>query len=187
MKASSNAKPVHILLSGPQGCGKTTQANLVAMRYNFCLIKAGDLLRQYAAQPGNEALLATLNSGDFVDDQMLADLIKARLAEPLCHDGIVTDGYPRRMSQLEVFDPQFDYVFEIKISDAEAVKRLTARGRSDDTPEVILKRLANYHAETEPVLDYYAKQGKLVEINGEQSIEDVYQAIISHLEKINHE
>lgn len=174
---------MHILVTGPQGCGKTTQANLIAQKLNYCLIKAGDLLREFAEQPGEEnaRIKADLEKGQLVDDQILARLMKDKLNQPLCHDGIVTDGYPRKMSQLEAFDPHFDKVFYIKISDDEGIRRLSSRGRSDDTPEAIKTRLNWYHQETEPVLDYYRKQGILVEIDGEKTIEEIYEDIIAHL------
>ncbi|MDO8429412.1 MAG: nucleoside monophosphate kinase [Candidatus Daviesbacteria bacterium] len=171
-----------ILISGPQGSGKSTQARIVAQKLNLCLIKTGHLIREFAALPGdvNSLVKNLLERGEMVDDILVADLIKEKLALDECQDGFVMDGYPRRMSQLQVFDPKFDLVFSLDISNDVARKRLLARGRVDDTALAIEKRIELYHLETEKVLDYYRNKGCLVIVEGILPLDEV----TSEIEKI---
>lgn len=166
---------MRILITGPQGCGKTTQAEILAKKFSFCLINAGDLLRELADQSTEEGenVRKCLSEGIFVDDKITAKLVRTELEKEHCQKGFVMDGFPRRMSQLEYFDPVYDQVFYLDVPDDEVIKRLLLRGREDDTPEVIRERLGLYHSETEPVLTYYQGQGKLKKINGEHSIEEI--------------
>jgi adenylate kinase len=172
-----------ILITGAQGSGKTTQANILAERLGFSLIKLGDLLREFAQGDGeeNKRIAEELSKGDLVDDAVAARLIKKRFENSTEEKGSVTDGYPRRMHQMELFDPHYDKVFNLVIDDQVGVKRLLARGRGDDTPEAIEKRLSWYHQETEPVLEHYKREGILVEVDGEKSIEEVTNDILAHL------
>lgn len=170
-----------ILLTGPQGSGKTTQANIIAQKYNLSLIKTGDLVRKLATGDSKEAeevRKQAIDEGVLVDDVLVARLVSERLAQPDGKEGFVMDGYPRRLSQLKLFDPGFDYVIYLDIDDKLAVKRMMERGRMDDTPELIKKRLEIYHKETEPVIHFYREAHRLIIVDGRLSVGEVTDQII---------
>src|SRR5476651_1142911 len=98
---------MHLLIMGPQGSGKTTQARIIAEKLGMCVIKTGDLVRQKAMEDSDEgrSLKKSLESGDLSDDNLVASLLEKDLSNPKCLNGVVVDGFPRRMSQLAVFDP----------------------------------------------------------------------------------
>lgn len=172
-----------IVITGPQGSGKTTQAEILAKKLGLCFIGTGDLLRDLAEKKSQlgEKIEETLNSGELADDRIVTGLVRGKIESSICSKGFVTDGYPRTFSQHQLYDPGFDKVFYLKISDGEAERRLLKRGREDDTSALIKERLSWYHEQTQPLLDYYQKQGKLVTINGESSIEKVSQEIMDRL------
>ena len=169
---------------GPQGSGKSTQAKMLAEKFGLCFISSGDLLREKAKEDSDEGRLIKLqmNQGILVDDSILAQLIENKVNE--CGGKFVMDGYPRRMSQIDAYDPNLKKVFILKVSDEEILKRLLARGRFDDTEENIKKRLEWHHKETQPVIEYYKNQGILVEINGLGTVEEIARQIMAHLKKV---
>lgn len=166
---------MRILITGPQGSGKSTQAQLLASKLSLCFISAGDLVRKAALEKSAEGKLikGSLSQGLLVDDKIVASLVKKEIAKEECCHGFVLDGYPRNLGQLNFFDPKFDKVIYLDVEDKEVEERLLRRGREDDTPEIIRQRLGLYHQLTEPVLDYYQKMGKLIKIDGSKSIEEV--------------
>jgi adenylate kinase len=177
-------KPVKkIMMTGPQGSGKTTQAKMLAEKLGFKYIGMGDLLREYILNKGEgyEAIDAAMKKGELVGDQTVCRLIKKRLAESDCKKGVIVDGYPRTMEQKQIYDPNYDDVFYVKISNEEALKRLMSRGRSDDSPKIIAERLRLYHEETRPLLDVFLQEGKLLVVDGEKPIEEVTMQINNHL------
>lgn len=168
-----------LLFIGPQGSGKSTQAKIIAEKLGICYISTGDLFRQIAQEDSDLGLQVKelLNQGKLVGDDIVVELVKKKLLQPECQKGFITDGYPRTLVQHELFDPGFDQVFYLKISDETAQKRLLARGRADDSPKIIKERLNAYYQQTQPLLDYYQKLGSLVVIDGEKSIEDIEKEI----------
>lgn len=169
-----------ILITGPQGSGKTTQAQMLANKLGLSLVDTGEMLRQMAKNdqsPEGQEVKAEMGRGELVDDRVAASLVASRLSGEDCRNGYVVDGYPRNLASLELFNPEFDQVFYLDIPDEEVEKRLLARGRADDTPEAIRERLALYHQKTEPVLGYYEKAGKLIRIDGRGGVEEVAKAI----------
>ncbi len=170
---------------GPQGSGKTTLARIIAEKLGMCVVKTGDLVREKAKEDSEtgRSLRYSLETGDLSDDRVVANLLKADLNHPKCQNGVVIDGYPRRLSQLNVFDPEFDQVFYLDVSDQVAIERMLKRGREDDTPKIIKERLRIFHQETQDVLDYYQKQGILIKVEGSQGIEKVSGAILAALSK----
>ena len=159
-----------ILLAGPQGSGKTTQAKFIAQKYGLHFISAGKLLRELAQSGSEEGerIRQQMEEGEFADDKVAARLVKEEI-EKDSQNGFVLDGFPRRFSQLEYFNPDFDQVIYLDVPDGEVVDRMLGRGRADDTPEAIGERLRLYHSNTEPVLDYYDRQGKLIKVNASQA------------------
>jgi len=167
-----------ILITGPVGSGKTTQAKILAQKFNLCFISGGDLARSKAAEKSSEGrrIKQAMKNGRLIDDKIEAQLVKASIAGK-CLGGFVLDGYPRSLNQLNFFNPGFEKVFLLDISDQEAEKRLILRGRGDDKPEVIKERLGIYHRLTQPVIEYYTKLGKVVKINGTKNIQDIAKEI----------
>lgn len=170
---------------GPQGSGKSTQGKIISKRYGLCYISSGDLARKIASQDTTDGkgFKAALDKGDMVDDVILASYLKQKIASSECQNGYVLDGYPRRLSQIEAYEPDVEKVFYIWISDEESLSRLLSRARADDTPALIKERLRLYYERTEPVVKYYEQRGKLVRINGQRNIEEVTRELVSHLER----
>lgn len=164
-----------VLFIGPVGSGKSTQAELLAEFLKLPFIHIGDILREVAKKdsPLGRKVLADIHSGRLVDDEVVTKIIQERTAQIDCQVGYVTDGYPRTLKQLEIYDPQFDKVFYLEIQGEEIKERLTKRGREDDTEEVIQRRLEFYHKLTQPLLRFYESQGKLIRIPAAESIEQI--------------
>lgn len=170
---------MRIMVTGPQGSGKTTQAKILAEKLNLNFIGAGDLLREFSENESQESkeVKEKLENGQLVDDKVLAGLVEKESSGAEFKEGFVADGYPRSVSQLQIFNPQYDKVFYLKVSDKEAENRLVKRGRGDDLPELIKRRLKWYHEKTTPILNYYQDLGKLIIIDGEKDIEEVAKDI----------
>lgn len=164
-----------ILFIGPQGSGKSTQGNLLAQYLNLEYISTGDIFRKLGQDNSEEGWVVKqiLDSGRLVDDQTTAKLVEKRIKGIDAQDGFIMDGYPRTLEQIKLFDPGFDKVFLLELSDEEALKRLLERGREDDTKDLILERLRIYHQLTDPILDYYRNIGLLEIIDGGGSIEEI--------------
>lgn len=172
-----------ILLIGPQGSGKTTQAKIIAEKLGIKYLGTGEMLREIAKQggPESEKLNEIFAKGVLLDDETTCKLVKETLAKPDYQNGVVVDGYPRTVAQKNIFDPNFDIILYIKVADEAAINRLSIRGRADDTPEVIAKRLELYHHETGPLLDIFLNEGKLWVVDGEQPVEAVTKQIFKRL------
>jgi adenylate kinase len=174
---------MRILILGPQGSGKGTQAKRLAASRALAHVATGDILRAAVAQ-GNELgrrVEPILERGDLVPDDLMIDLIRERLER---EDGYVLDGFPRTLPQAEALDAMLaeigkplDAVILLQVSDEVAMRRLQARanaeGRADDSPEAIRNRLRLYHELTEPAVDRYRAEGTIVEVDGEGSVEAV--------------
>jgi adenylate kinase len=185
---------MRVLILGPQGSGKGTQAKRIAASYDIPHVATGDILRTAIAQGTDlgQRVAPILERGDLVPDELMVDLIRARLAE---EDGFVLDGFPRTLPQAEALDAMLDeigkpldVVLLLEVSDDVALQRLlerrAAEGRSDDAPEAIRNRLRLYHELTEPVVERYRAGGTLVEIDGECSVDDVAEAIEDELGRV---
>lgn len=172
-----------ILLIGPQGSGKSTQADLLADYLKVPKITVGDIFRKIAQEENDlgERIRQILAQGQLVDDVTTSRIVKERLEESDCQNGFVLDGYPRTLEQARIFDPGFNKVFYLKLDREKVLERLLKRGRDDDTEELIKTRLNLYYNQTQPLLDYYENRGNLVEVNGEDSIEEVFERIKSYL------
>jgi adenylate kinase len=178
---------VRILILGPQGSGKGTQAKRIAAAYDVPHVATGDILRAAVAN-GSELgarVRPILERGDLVPDDLMVGLIRERLA---AEDGFVLDGFPRTMAQAEALDAMLeeiakplDAVILLQVSDDVATERLRERaaqeGRADDSPEAIANRLRLYHELTELVVDRYQRAGIEVIVDGEQTVDEVFEAI----------
>lgn len=161
-----------ILFAGPQGSGKSTQGKLLARFLGISYISTGDMFRSLGGE-----IKQIVDEGKLVDDQLTSKIVEEKLKEEEYKNGFIFDGYPRTMEQIKLFDPGFDKVIHLDLSDAEAKKRLLARGREDDTEDAITERLRNYHLQTDPILDYYRQKKIVKQIDGLGSIEEIQQRI----------
>ncbi|MDP3954786.1 MAG: nucleoside monophosphate kinase [bacterium] len=164
---------------GPQGSGKSTQALKLAENLGLPYLQTGELFRKIAA--GQEALAQkikqTLAEGKLVPNEEYNQILGNEIIKPEYQNGFVIDGSPRTLVQAETLPFEPDKVFYLAVSDEENINRLSKRGREDDTPDLINKRLSLYHEQTEPVLEYYRQKNILEEIDGERSIEAIFEDI----------
>jgi adenylate kinase len=189
--------PLNVLLLGPQGAGKGTQAKRIAAEYDIPHIASGEILRA-EMQAGTELgvrVKDVYDRGDLVSDALMIELIRTRLGQGDTENGFILDGFPRTTVQAEVLDHMFNdigrsfsVVFAMQIPDEIAFERLRKRaeieGRADDTDDAIRRRLDNYHRETEPLIEYYRVRGNLVPIHGERRENEVFAEIQSALEQV---
>jgi adenylate kinase len=171
---------VRLLLVGPPGAGKGTQATVLSERLGVPHISTGDLFR---ANIGNSTPLGQkaksyLDAGELVPDEITNEMVRNRLADPDVAQGFVLDGFPRTRAQAEVLSDilaehgtELTAVLQFEVPDEELVRRMLARGRSDDTEDVIRRRLAIYASETKPLLEYY--DDKVISVDAFGSIEDI--------------
>jgi adenylate kinase len=185
---------VRILILGPQGSGKGTQAKRIAAAYGSPHVATGDILREAIADETDlgERVGPILERGDLVPDDLMIELIRERLSD---ENTFVLDGFPRTVAQAEALDAMLeeigkplDAVILLAVSDEVATNRLHGRaveeGRTDDTAEVIANRLRLYHELTEQVVERYRVAGIEVAIDGEQSMDDVFASIQDALEGV---
>jgi len=176
-----------ICVLGPQGSGKSTQAQLLAQKLNIPHLDTGKLLRAYAQKPTplGQQLHHYISVGILVPDNIYFPVLEEEIAKPEYQNGFVIDGTPRVLNQAINLPFQVDKVIFVDVSDEVGTERLLKRvkieHREDDTPETIRRRLGLFHQATEPVLDYYCKQNKLIEINGERPIEVIFADICQKL------
>jgi adenylate kinase len=190
------AQQLNVLLFGPQGSGKGTQAKRIADAYGIPHVSTGDMFRAAIAKqtPFGQKVAPILASGELVPDDLTVGLVRERLSEPDAEPGFVLDGFPRNIAQAEALDRllgelarPLTAVLEFLIPDDAAIQRLIGRaaeeGRPDDTPEAIGRRLEIYHRETEPLSDYYLASGKLVAVHADRTIDEVWTEIQQALEQ----
>ena len=190
---------MNVLLLGPQGSGKGTQAKLISKTYGIPQIATGDMIREIKEldTPLARRVREIYDRGELVDDATIVDLIESRLDRGDTMPGFILDGFPRNMAQAEALDALLsrlgrglDVVFEFRVPDREVLlERLAGRaaeeGRTDDTPEAIRKRLEIYDRETAPLVEYYrAKQANVVGVHADGPIEGVFAEIRDVLEQV---
>jgi len=190
---------VNLLVLGPQGAGKGTQASLIAEEYGVPHISTGAMFRDaVAAQtPLGRKVGPILERGELVPDELTVQLIGERLSAPDAAEGFVLDGFPRNLRQASELDEllaglgkRLDAILFFDLPDEHAIERLERRAkqekRTDDTPEAIQRRLRIYHEETEPVIEHYRVTGSLVPLRAAREIGEVWaetQAALDHLRK----
>jgi adenylate kinase len=181
---------VDLLIFGPQGAGKGTQAARLATEYEIPHIATGDMLRAAVANetPFGLQVKPILERGDLVPDELVVALIGERLAEPDAAAGFVLDGFPRTLAQAEALETMLheigrdiDAVVVLEVPDEVARERMQERGRADDTPDVIANRLSTYHEQTAPLVEWYRARDKVIPIDGTPDVEDVWRQITSAL------
>lgn len=167
---------MRLVLLGPPGAGKGTQAALLSEKLGVPHISTGDLFRANISQGtdlGKEAK-SYIDAGNLVPAEVTNRMVEARIAEPDATEGFLLDGYPRSAAQADALKEMLgeaghslDAVLEFKVDDDTVVKRMLARGREDDTEDVIRNRMSVYRSETAPLLEYYAGEVKSIDAVGE--------------------
>lgn len=188
---------MNVLLLGPQGSGKGTQAKRIEAEYGIPHIATGEMLRTAIDQETElgQRVKPIVESGRLVPDDLMIDLIRERLGEDDTDEGFLLDGFPRTSAQADALDTmlseigrELSIVFEFQLSDDVATERLRGRAelesRSDDTPEAIARRLALYHEETEPLIEHYRLHGNLVGIHADNSVNEVFAELQEALDQV---
>ena len=188
---------MRLLIMGPPGAGKGTQAGLIADHYGIPAISTGDIFRamKTAVNPLADQLRAIMDSGGYVNDELTNAIVATRLAEPDCENGFLLDGYPRTVAQVGALDKelgasgrQLDAVISLLADADEIVARLLKRaeieGRSDDNEDTIRVRQQVYAEQTAPLLEIYRARGILVEVDGLGPIHEVSERVFEALDKL---
>lgn len=190
---------MNLILLGPPGAGKGTQAQILEKKYGVVQLSTGDMLRAAIASGSElgEKVKEIMAAGDLVPDELMVDLISQRISQPDCAKGFILDGFPRTVPQAEALDGmlkerglKIDLVIEVTVDEQALFDRIAGRAseapgaRDDDTEEVLRKRLEVYHSQTAPILPYYAAKGRLKAVDGMQDIDGVSNQIESLLEEV---
>lgn len=177
-----------LVLIGIQGAGKSTQGNLLSEKYNIPYLSSGHIFREMAKEKTQLGrwLKETLNAGMLVPDKETLEIVLTYLEKPEYVNGYILDGFPRTVVQAEAFNGSIDRVVYLDVSRGEALWRISGRSqeREDETLQAIRKRIEMFFEFTMPVVEYYEKIGKLIKINGELTVEGVFEAITKELDQI---
>jgi adenylate kinase len=177
-----------LVFIGPPGAGKGTQAEWLVDHFSIAHLSTGDILRQAITDQTNVGLAAKkyMEAGELVPDEVVVKIIDQRLDDEDCSRGALFDGFPRTIAQAEALDAMLtsrgtplNLALELSVDHDELQRRLLARGRKDDQPDVIHQRLVVYRDQTAPLLEYYQRTGILRTIDGLGSIDDVTERIKS--------
>ena len=191
--------PLNVLLLGPQGAGKGTQAKRIEAEYGLPHIATGDILRaaMAAGTPLGLIVKPIYDAGELVPDDLMIALIRERLSQDDAQAGFVLDGFPRTMAQAEALDTMLaeigrdlDVVLELQVSDEKTLidrmlKRAVEENRSDDTPESMRRRLDLYYRETQPLVEYYrSTRNNVVGIHASGTVAEVFAEVQQALEQV---
>ena len=185
-----DSQSVNIILFGPPGAGKGTQSNFISKKYNLFKLSTGEILREQIKQKTDLGIKISpiINSGSFVSDEIVSDLIEKVIKDKKNHNRIIFDGYPRSLAQAKNLDnllikykQKIGIVLKLSVSLDTIKKRISERRtlekRPDDNEEIAVKRYETYEKSTEPIIEYYKKLNLLKAINGESSIYQINNEI----------
>ena len=177
---------MNLILFGPPGAGKGTQAQYIVKKHNYFQLSTGDLLRKEIQKNSEigKKIINDMNDGKFINDEIVNKLIKNIITDPQKKDKLIFDGYPRSLSQAQNLDlllnksnQKVDFIFFLNVNKDTILKRIEKRKdlekRSDDTLDTIIKRYDTYMKTTRPVLDFYSKNPNFYEIDGSLKIEQI--------------
>jgi adenylate kinase len=180
----------NLILFGPPGAGKGTQAVKIAEKYGWVHVSTGDILRSEVSQgtPLGLKVKAVMEAGTLVSDELLIEIMESVFRKNSDAGGFVLDGFPRTLNQakeldgmLEKLGTRVSLVLSLEVESEELAKRMLNRaleqGRKDDTEEVIKNRLVQYHQHTKPLIEYYASKNLLKNLGGMGSIEDIFASL----------
>jgi adenylate kinase len=186
---------LNLIMFGPPGAGKGTQAARLEDKYKIRKLSTGDMLRAEVASKSymGKRLQSILDDGELVSDEIMIELIANCIAEPDCEKGFILDGFPRTVPQAEALDKmltgmkrKIDHVLVLEVNEAILIDRIRQRAketggaRSDDNEDTLKSRLHVYHKQTEPVLPYFQAKGLLRKIDGMKSVD----AVTAEIDKI---
>jgi adenylate kinase len=176
-----------LILIGIQGSGKSTQGNNLSEKLGIPYLSTGHIFRNLAKEhsPLGRQIKLVMNAGLLISDKKTNKIVSDYLSRSEYEKGYIMDGYPRTLVQAKSFKNGIDKVIYLKISDKEALWRISGREaeREDETLIAIRKRIDLFHKFTEPVIEYYREKGQLIEIDGEQSVEDITKEILRSIQK----
>jgi adenylate kinase len=186
---------MRLVILGPPGAGKGTQAKRIAAKFDIPAISTGDIFRKNIAEQTELGVLVDeiVKSGKYVPDEVTNDLVRNRLLEADCAAGFLLDGYPRTAAQVDELDlmlqgvgHQLDVVLELTVDVDEVVSRLLKRaeieGRADDTEDVVRHRQDIYREQTAPLVDVYSDRGLLLRVDGMGEVDDVTERVLVALD-----
>ena len=190
---------MRIILLGPPGCGKGTQAKMMVEKFGIPQISTGDILRSAVKEgsPMGKEAKKYMDGGLLVPDEVVVGIVRERLQHQDCEAGFILDGFPRNLTQaeflkrkVEKYGKEVAAVFYIEVSEEESMKRLLKRGRRSpdgslhDSPERIKERLKYYKKGKKAVLNYYQKRGILHKIDGQRTIAQIHKDIVKIVEAL---
>ncbi|MFT3708541.1 MAG: adenylate kinase [Archangium sp.] len=183
---------MHLVFFGPPGAGKGTQAQKLIADFKIPQISTGDILRAAVSKGTALGLQAgpLMAAGKLVPDELVIGIVEERLKEPDCKPGFLLDGFPRTIPQAEALDrvlskmgKKIEHVVSLEVPDAVIHERMKGRGRADDSPETVQKRLDVFREQTSPLKAHYGKIGLLRTINGVGTLDEIYSSIRSQIGK----
>jgi adenylate kinase len=188
---------MRLILMGPPGAGKGTQAKFVAEHFGIPAISTGDIFRANVSEgtPLGVEAKRYMDAGEYVPDEITNLMVRNRIDEPDAEPGFLLDGYPRTLAQVEELDGmikhtghQLDAVVVLTVDSDEIVQRLLQRaqveGRADDTEDVIRRRQEVYVEQTEPLIEVYRERGILIEVDGMGEVDEVTERIFAALDDV---